>query len=57
MQIKRLILSSVIALAGVAALAPGMASAAPYRGHDGHRAHQVCHWDAHHHHRVCRWVR
>jgi hypothetical protein len=52
MKTKQLILSSVLAFAGLALLAPGIASAAP-----NHRAHKVCKWDAHHHHRVCHWVR
>lgn len=50
MKIKHLLLSSFVAFAGLAALAPTIASAAP-------RGHQVCHWDHHHHHRVCHWVR
>jgi hypothetical protein len=49
MKIKQLILSSVVAFAGLAVLAPTIASAAPHR-------HQVCHWGPHHH-RVCHWVR
>jgi hypothetical protein len=50
MKIKQIILSSLVAFAGLAALAPTIASAAPHRGH------QVCHVD-HHHHRTCHWVR
>lgn len=51
MKIKHLILSTVVAFAGLATLAPTIASAAPR-----HRAHKVCHFD-HHHHRICHWVR
>ena len=50
MKIKQLILSSVVAFAGLAVLAPTIASAAPRHGHN------VCHWGPHHH-RVCHWVR
>ena len=49
MFIKRLVVSSVLAVVGIAAL-PTIASAAP------HRAHKVCHMERHHH-RVCHWVR
>ncbi|MFM9923055.1 HHHH-motif protein [Variovorax sp. H27-G14] len=52
MKTKQLILSSILAFAGLAVLAPSIASAAP-----NHRAHKVCKWDARHHHRVCHWVR
>jgi hypothetical protein len=51
MRIKRLLISSLVAFAGLAVLAPTIASAAPHRGH------KVCHWDRHHHHRSCHWVR
>ncbi|WP_200934241.1 HHHH-motif protein [Variovorax sp. Root318D1] len=57
MQIKQIILSSAVAFASLAVLAPSMAAAAPYRGHEAQRAHKVCKWDAHRHHRVCHWVR
>lgn len=53
MKIKQLVLSSVVAFATLAAFAPTIASAAPYRAHK----HKVCKWDARHHHRVCHWVR
>lgn len=53
MKIKQLILSSVLAFAGIAVLAPSIASAAPYHP----KKHKVCKWDARHHHRVCHWVR
>ncbi|MDP9928658.1 hypothetical protein J2X90_001595 [Variovorax paradoxus] len=56
MKIKQFILSSVVAFASLAVLAPSMASAAPSRGHKAH-AHKVCKWEAHRHQRVCRWVR
>ena len=49
MKIKHLIVSSLVAFAGLAALAPTIASAAPHH-------HKVCHMDRHHH-RVCHWVR
>ncbi len=52
MNIKKLIVASLVAFTGLAVLAPSIASAAPH-----HRGHQVCHWDKHHHHRVCHWVR
>ena len=50
MKIKQVIFSTLIAFAGLAALAPTVASAAPHK-------HKVCKWDAHHHHRACHWVR
>ena len=50
MKFKQLAVSTIVAFAGLAALAPSIASAAPYR------AHKVCHIDRHHH-RVCHWVR
>lgn len=50
MKIKHLVLSSVFAFAGLAVLAPSIASAAPRHGH------KVCKMDRHHH-RVCHWVR
>lgn len=50
MKTKQLILSSLVAFAGFAFLAPTIASAAP------HHRHQVCKWGPHHH-RVCHWVR
>ncbi|MBB3637652.1 MULTISPECIES: HHHH-motif protein [Variovorax] len=53
MKTKQLILSSVLAFAGLAMLAPSIASAAPRH----HHKHKVCKWDARHHHRVCHWVR
>ena len=56
MKIKQFILSSVVAFASLAVLAPSMASAAPAHGHKAH-AHKVCKWEAHRHQRVCRWVR
>ncbi|RUR66415.1 hypothetical protein EJP67_05000 [Variovorax guangxiensis] len=53
MKTKHFILSSILAFAGLALLAPA-ASAAPYH-HP--KKHKVCKWDARHHHRVCHWVR
>lgn len=53
MKTKQLIFSGILAFAGLALLAPGIASAAPYH----HPKHKVCKWDARHHHRVCHWVR
>lgn len=53
MKTKQLILSSVLAFAGLAMLAPSIASAAPRH----HHKNKVCKWDARHHHRVCHWVR
>ena len=53
MKTKQLIFSGILAFAGLALLAPGIASAAPYH----HQKHKVCKWDARHHHRVCHWVR
>jgi hypothetical protein len=52
MNTRKFAAALLVALVGVAALAPSVASAAPR-----HRGHQVCHWDKHHHHRVCHWVR
>ncbi|WP_432727531.1 HHHH-motif protein [Variovorax sp. W6] len=50
MKFKQLAVSTIVALAGLAALAPSIASAAQ------HRARKVCHVDRYHH-RVCHWVR
>lgn len=54
MKTKHFILSSILAFAGLAVLAPSIASAAPPH-HP--KKHKVCKWDARHHHRVCHWVR
>jgi hypothetical protein len=51
MNFKQLLLQSVFVIAGIGALAPGMALAEPYYHHHGH---QVCHW--HYHHQECHWV-
>ncbi|HEY2254073.1 MAG TPA: hypothetical protein VGI11_00420 [Variovorax sp.] len=51
MNIKQIVLRSLVALAGLGALAPSIASAEPYHHHHGH---QVCHW--YHHHQECHWV-
>ena len=53
MKTKQLILSSILAFAGLAMLTPSIASATPYHP----KKHKVCKWDARHHHRVCHWVR
>lgn len=53
MKTKQLIFAGILAFAGVALLAPGIASAAPHH----QPKHKVCKWDARHHHRVCHWVR
>ncbi|WP_454908806.1 HHHH-motif protein [Variovorax gossypii] len=53
MKTKQLIFAGILAFAGVALLAPGVASAAPHH----QPKHKVCKWDARHHHRVCHWVR
>ena len=53
MKIKSLFLSALMALGGLAMLAPVTASADEYHHH--HHGHQVCHWD-HHHHKDCHWV-
>ena len=45
---KKIIQAALLA-ATVAALAPGLAQAAPWH----HHHHQVC--VMHHHHRVCTW--
>lgn len=57
MKIKQLILSSVVAFAGLAVLTPSIASAAQHREYKARHAHKVCKWNAHGHQRVCRWVR
>jgi hypothetical protein len=49
MKFKSILMSAI--LAGVAVLAPSIASAEPYH----HHRHQVCHYD-HHHHHSCHWV-
>jgi hypothetical protein len=51
MSIKQFVLQSLFVLAGLGALAPGVASAEPYYHHHGH---QVCHM--HYHHQECHWV-
>jgi hypothetical protein len=48
---KKLLITSVLAFASLAVLAPTMASAESY-----HRSHRVCHMERQHH-RVCHWVR
>lgn len=53
MKTKQIIFSGILAFAGLALLAPGIASAAPRHP----QKHKVCKWDARHHHRVCHWVR
>ncbi|OAK58075.1 hypothetical protein A3K87_03445 [Variovorax paradoxus] len=53
MKTKQFISAGILAFAGMALLAPGIASAAPRH----HPKHKVCKWDARHHHRVCHWVR
>lgn len=52
MKIKSLFLSALMAIGGLAVLAPATASADEYHHHHGH---QVCHYD-HHHHKSCHWV-
>ncbi|MDQ2733864.1 MAG: HHHH-motif protein [Pseudomonadota bacterium] len=50
-KLRPLAIASLVAFAGLAALAPTLVEAVPH-----HRGHQVCHWERHHH-RVCHWVR
>ena len=44
---KKALISTLLAIAAAAVLAPAAQARPP---------HKVCHWDAHHHHRSCHWV-